>query len=78
MTTPSLYTLLLEAGCKLDNHESDLYVLDTPEARAIIEAHGTGVPCAAFRSQVDGKRWLDLPFHFAPWWEHRQQLRRTL
>ena len=78
MTTPSLYTLLLEAGCKLDNHESDLYVLDTPEARAIIIAQHPAVSFAPFRSQVDGRIWLDLPFHFAPWWEHRQQLRRTL
>lgn len=28
----------------------------------------------AFTSQIDGTRWLDLPFAFVPWWDRRAEL----
>ena len=31
---PELYDALVAAGCEIDNHESDLYVRATPQARA--------------------------------------------
>lgn len=70
----SLYARLKQAGCKLDSHESDLYVLATPEARAIVteyEAEGGLTNKQEFRSDIDGKIWLDLPFHNQPWWTAR-------
>jgi hypothetical protein len=65
----SLYTELKDAGCQIDSHYSDLYVLSTPESRAIIARHGGRCSPSAFRSQIDGKVWIDLPFCFEPYWE---------
>jgi hypothetical protein len=66
----SLYTDLTAAGIPTDNHESDLYVLATPEARELVRKHGHGSP-ASFVSAIDGKLWFDLPFQFDPFWERR-------
>ncbi len=60
MNQGSLYEELRDSGAKLDNHESDLYVKDSPEVRAIIVQHNFGY--TAFRSQIDGNMWLDIPF----------------
>jgi len=63
----SLYTELRDAGCTLDSHESDLYVRDCTQARAILKANG----CigSIFRSEVDNQLWLDVPFMFEPFWD---------
>ena len=66
-----LYADLEAAGCQLDHHESDLYVLDTPEARAILREHR--VESTPFTSELDRRRWLDVPFHYTPFWESKQQ-----
>jgi hypothetical protein len=59
----SLYTALRDAGCKLDNHESDLYVEATADARRILREHGR--TAYTFVNQQDGKLWLDVP-----WWRN--------
>lgn len=67
-----LYSRLKDAGCELDRHESDLYVLDTVEARAIIEAYEAGgglTNKSYFSSDSDGRRWIELPFAYQPFWD---------
>lgn len=54
------------ARLETDHHESDLYVLDTPEARAIMARHGK--PLAPFRG-TDGRPWLDAAFEYLPFWD---------
>jgi len=69
-----LYDDLLSAGCELDNHESDLYVKDTPMARDIIGLHqcmGEKRTVNRFKSSLDGSDWLDIPFAYLPWWRRR-------
>lgn len=66
----SLYQELRAAGIPTDHHESDLYVLDTPAARALIGKHGK--KGSSFTSQIDGKRWLDVPFTYDPFWEKKR------
>jgi hypothetical protein len=69
---PSLYQELIAAGIPTDSHESDLYVLNTPVARGLIAKHGKrGV--VGFNSKVDGKRWLDVPFAYDPFWERKRR-----
>ncbi len=63
----SLYQQLLDANVPLDSHESDLYALATREAADIIKASGHCY--SLFISQIDGKRWFDLPFAYTPFWE---------
>lgn len=77
-----LYNDLKSAGCKLDHHESDLYVRADAAALSILSKHGKGAyvaarkgdrfqlaGCAMFRSATDGELWIDVPFAYAPFWE---------
>jgi len=72
----NLYQRLTEAGIETDHHESDLYVRATPEAFKILrEEKRAG--CYTFRSQLDGKLWVDVPFAYQPFWDavqNRSQL----
>lgn len=67
----TIYQVLRDAGIELDNHCSSLYVLNTPEARALIEGHGNarGCPyrCDCFTG-TDGRRWLELFGCYDPFW----------
>lgn len=68
-----LYELLSEAGCQLDSWQSDLYVVATPEARAIIQGYENSGHISnkkPFRGN-DGVLWIELPFHNLPWWTAR-------
>lgn len=70
----TLYDALKAAGCETGNHESDLYVKATPEAEAILKAHGKtpgAWGCESFISNIDKTRWYDIPFAYKPWWEKR-------
>ena len=68
----ALYDELVAAGCRIDNHESDLYVEATPEAERILRASDRWSTVKSFISQVDGKRWFDVPFAYVPFWEAKQ------
>ena len=73
----TIYTDLRGAGIPLDNHESDLYVLDGPTTRAILKRY-RAVLGHPFISQVDGRQWLEIPFAYDPFWEaKRRHLRAT-
>jgi len=66
----SLYDQLKASGAELDSHESDLYVLQTPESLAVIKA--SGLTYSTFINQIDQKVWIDVPFAHAPWWRARE------
>lgn len=78
----SLYTDIVEAGIPYSNHASDLYVKDTPEARAIIrkheEAQGRLIVMSPFHSQIDHEQWLDISFMYEPFWEERERIRKKI
>lgn len=63
-----IYYVLKDAGCEMDSHESDLYVLATVQARELTKGRPNR---NFFRSEKDGKLWIELPFVYAPWWERR-------
>jgi len=57
----SLYDELKGAGIPLDNHESDLYFLDTPESRAILARFPEKASIAKpFVCMNDRKDWIDV------------------
>ena len=59
---------LVLAGCTIDSHESDLYVLATPTAIALT---ANSKNRKFFVSDADGKRWIEIPFGFTPWWDKK-------
>ena len=71
----TLYQELKNAGCEMDSHCSDLYVKDTDCALEIIRIYESKnaqtVSRKYFRSEVDGKLWIDLPFQFDLYWKKR-------
>lgn len=72
-----LYQELKEAGCEIDNHESDLYVKATMKSLEIIKKHGLkfdGIQAGQFWHQVTKQRWFEIPFAYTPWWEKRASI----
>lgn len=65
----ALYDELVDGGFKLDSHESDLYVKDSPLAREIIDKHK--LPYKPFIDDIDHERWLEVPFAYAPFWREK-------
>lgn len=65
-----LYEELKKAGCEMDNHESDLYVKATEEARQLTVNEPNR---SFFRSEIDGEMWIELPFRFSLWWEKKKE-----
>lgn len=69
-TMTDLYAEIKAMGFKTDHHESDLYVLATPEFMEFMK----GKNCkgfSLFKSQRDGKIWAELPFQYSPFWERK-------
>jgi hypothetical protein len=65
MVLAGLKDELEAAGLKTDVHETDLYVEDKPEARAILEKHGKKVDghnVQEFVDEIDKQPWLDIAF----------------
>lgn len=64
-----LYDELVKEGFKLDHHESDLYIKDSPLARELVTKHG--FVYTTFKDDIDHEMWLDVPFAYAPFWRER-------
>jgi hypothetical protein len=67
----SIYTDMVEAGCEIDNHESDLYVKVSEESAAIVVDYLDDVDYSFFRSNIDGDMWYEFPFQYSPYWEEK-------
>lgn len=65
----SVYRQLRNACCKIENHESDLYVEATPIAHGIVKASGWNY--SFFKDAIDGTTWLEVPFGYEPFWAGR-------
>lgn len=72
--TKPLYDEIVEAGIEYDSYCSDLYLPATPRvdeilARYPLEKSNT----TTFISNIDGKRWHDVPFSYMPFWRSRSK-----
>jgi 2'-5' RNA ligase len=69
----TLYHILYAEDIPMDHHESDLYVLNSPEALNLIHFYeaqtGEKLHITPFTSQIDNKIWLDIPGHYMPFWD---------
>jgi len=66
----TLYERAKAAGLEMDNHESDLYLKDTPEARRIVAEYRaeSGTDCFITYFRSNGAQWMDIAFMFDPFW----------
>lgn len=67
----NIYEQLKKAGVELDSHESDLYAKCGEISCRIIEKYEHRANVRTFTSQIDGKRWYDIPFAYTPFWDKR-------
>jgi len=66
----SVYSEVLATGGYIANHESDLYIEDNEVNREILARHPLEKSNArTFQNQVTGKRCLDVPFGYDPFWD---------
>ena len=66
----TLFDTIKTEGIEYSNHESDLYLPDTPRVREILKDF-PGKSETRFRNQITGTVWLEIPFAYLPWWEKR-------
>ncbi len=77
MHPATLYYSIVATGISHDSHGSDLYIPDTPEARAILARFP--LECGNATSFINqaaphaGQRWLDVPFAYLPFWQGKQE-----
>lgn len=70
----TLFETIKAEGIHHASHESDLYLPDTPQVRAILDKFPLQKSNATrFKNQVNGGTWIDVPFAFLPFWEARQR-----
>ncbi len=75
----TLYEELVAAGCRIGNHESDLYVraddISRPIIHAAVKAKRIARPAlfASQRPDEKGQLWYEIPFAYVPFWEIRLQ-----
>ena len=67
------YKALKKAGVKMQCHESDLWAEATPEALDITKDAPNR---SFFRDNIDGKRWMDLPFQCTPFWKNKERRKK--
>ena len=70
---PTLYDECVKRGIPVASHESDLYIPCTEETRMLImhyghDRRGPKATAETFINQVEGGRWYDVPFGYAPFW----------
>jgi hypothetical protein len=68
----NLYERLKNAGCEIDNHESDLYFKKTEMSDKILrdyELETMRLEKKLFVSEIDNCWWWDVPFMYTPYWE---------
>ena len=74
----SLYEEVVATGLPIDNHYSDLYIKDSPEARNILARYPSQKGNSRmFVVQVGhpdaGQVWWDVPFAYLPYWDQRMR-----
>jgi len=69
----SIYDKVIEAGIEHDNHCSDLYIPANDETRKLLDEYEYKCNVTTFTSNIDGKRWFDIPFAYEPYWKRAEK-----
>lgn len=64
---------MIEAGVKVANHYSDLYVEVNETSTKLIKDYEFKRNVTSFFNQVEKKRWYDIPFAYDPYWVKRAE-----
>jgi len=72
LSSSEVYHNAVANSIPMDHHESDLYLLVTPESAALIAEYEFKANVRVFRSNIDGRQWYDIPFAYLPFWNERK------
>jgi hypothetical protein len=64
-----IYEEAKKLGIPMDHHESDLYLLKTPESKKLVAQIENRSTISTFTSPIDKKVWYDIAFAYTPFWE---------
>lgn len=78
MNMKPIYEQMVEAGVEIASHETDLYVPVNETTMRILRDYPFRSSVTAFTSQIDNKRWFDIPFAYLPAWEQRFKTARKI
>lgn len=67
----SLWEMVQAAGIEFDHHETDLYLPVNAETQKLIDGYRFKCNVTMFTSQIDKKRWFDIPFAYFPAWDKK-------
>lgn len=67
----ALFNQVKELGIQYDSHETDLYLPVNEQTQRLIDVYEFKSNVTQFTSQIDGKRWFDIPFAYLPAWEKK-------
>lgn len=65
-----LFKEVVKRGIPYDSHQSDLYIPSTEETKDLVKK--AGCSHSTFKSNTDGKFWIECPFQYSPYWEKLQ------
>lgn len=67
----SIYQQMIDAEIPVAGYHSDLYVPVNNETTRILAGYQFHYNVTAFRNEIDGKFWYDIPFAYDPYWEKK-------
>lgn len=73
LTSQEIFEQVDSLGIPYASHCSDLYIPKNEQTEKIINAYEFKQNVTAFCAQDDKKTWYDIPFSFAPYFDHRQE-----
>lgn len=67
----TLYEEVVALKIPHSSHYSDLYLPRTKQVIDLLKKHGVTM-ATAFKNQVEGGLWMDVPFLFTPFWDRKK------
>lgn len=64
-----LYQQFKEAGCRIENYFSDMYVEISEVSTKIVQTITNSKRIASFKHQIHLTMWYEFPLRYTPFWE---------
>lgn len=65
----SIYEAMKNAGVKIENHCSDMYVPKNAITDKIVSDYGASICARVFLDNIDHELWYDIAFAYEPYWK---------
>lgn len=69
----SIYEQMVQAGVKVENHCSDMYVPKNAITEQIISTYDFPAMVTVFRDNIDHELWYCIAFAYDPFWTQKDK-----